>query len=268
VTAILPRRGYSPLLGRLLHDRTADKIAAVVSRIPHAAATIVPFDVRNRLEAIQQRRTAAAVAQDGKTAEPGTAVPATDAKTSAPEGKTPATDAAAQVPAGADADEREEAAADAAHMAGPEMAVADATAENAGLVDGEQYDRPAPPPGVRPIGSLTRPGRATVEGRVYAVEIRPVEHNTVLATEIADSTGQLTALFYGRSHIPGVECGARVRFRGQVGMRSGGPVMINPAYELVAPGAPGQGSRRSLGDGDPAQDDSPKRRGPRRRKDR
>ena len=295
VTAILPRRGYSPLLGRLLHDRTADKIAAVVSRIPHAAATIVPFDVRNRLEAIQQRRTAAAAAQDGKmaepgaktpeptakttgpdgktlapdgkTAEPGTRVSATDAKTSAPEGKTPATDAAAQVPAGTDADTRDD-AADAAHMAGPEMAVADATAENAGLVDGEQYDRPAPPPGVRPIGSLTGPGRATVEGRVYAVEIRPVEHNTVLATEIADSTGQLTALFYGRSHIPGVECGARVRFRGQVGMRSGGPVMINPAYELVAPGAPGQGSRRSLGDGDPAEGDSPKRRGPRRRKDR
>src|SRR5580658_4623210 len=267
VTAILPRRGSSPLLGRLLHDRTADKIAAVVSRIPHAAATIVPFDVRNRLEAIQQRRTAAAVAQDGKTAEPGTAVPATDAKTSAPEGKTPATDAAAQVPAGADADEREEAAADAAHMAGPEMAVADATAENAGLVDGEQYDRPAPPPGVRPIGSLTRPGRATVEGRVYAVEIRQVEHNTVLATEIADSTGQLTALFYGRSHIPGVECGARIRFRGQVGMRSGGPVMINPAYELVAPGAPGQAGRSSQDDGDPAKGGSPKRRGPRRRKD-
>ena len=207
------------------------------------------------------------LAPDGKTAEPGTRVSATDAKTSAPEGKTPATDAAAQVPAGTDADTRDD-AADAAHMAGPEMAVADATAENAGLVDGEQYDRPAPPPGVRPIGSLTRPGRATVEGRVYAVEIRPVEHNTVLATEIADSTGQLTALFYGRSHIPGVECGARVRFRGQVGMRSGGPVMINPAYELVAPGAPGQAGRRSVGDGDPAQDDSPKRRGPRRRKDR
>jgi amino acid transporter len=295
VTAILPRRSYSPLLGRLLHDRTADKIAAVVSRIPHAAATIVPFDVRNRVEAIQQRRTAAAAAQDGKmaepgaktpeptakttgpdgktpapdgkTAEPGTRVSATDAKTSAPEGKTPATDAAAQVPAGTDADTRDD-AADAAHMARPEMAVADATAENAGLVDGEQYDRPAPPPGVRPIGSLTRPGRATVEGRVYAVEIRPVEHNTVLATEIADSTGQLTALFYGRSHIPGVECGARVRFRGQVGMRSGGPVMINPAYELVAPGAPGQAGRRSVGEGDPAQGDSPRRRGPRRRKDR
>ncbi len=59
VTAILPRRGYSPLLGRLLHDRTADKIAAVVSRIPHAAATIVPFDVRTRLQVIHERRAAA-----------------------------------------------------------------------------------------------------------------------------------------------------------------------------------------------------------------
>ncbi len=57
VTVILPRRGYSPLLGRLLHDRTADKIAAVVSRIPHAAATIVPFDVQSRLQAVHDRQT-------------------------------------------------------------------------------------------------------------------------------------------------------------------------------------------------------------------
>src|SRR3984885_11493549 len=73
VTAILPRRSYSPLLGRLLHARTADKIAAVVSRIPHAAATIVPFDVRSRLEAIQERRVAAAkereAAADGQGAD-------------------------------------------------------------------------------------------------------------------------------------------------------------------------------------------------------
>jgi amino acid transporter len=47
VTLLLPRRTYSPLLGRLLHDRTADEIAEVVSRLPHAAATIVPFDVEH-----------------------------------------------------------------------------------------------------------------------------------------------------------------------------------------------------------------------------
>src|SRR6516162_2592454 len=58
VTAVLPRRTYSPLLGRLLHDRTADKIAAAVSQIPNAAATIVPFDVRSRLELIHERQVA------------------------------------------------------------------------------------------------------------------------------------------------------------------------------------------------------------------
>jgi amino acid transporter len=49
VTVLLPRRSYSPLLGRLLHDRTADKIAAVVSRIPGASAQIVAYDIASRI---------------------------------------------------------------------------------------------------------------------------------------------------------------------------------------------------------------------------
>jgi hypothetical protein len=74
-----------------------------------------------------------------------------------------------------------------------------------------------------------------VEGRVRVVEIRSVERNSVLACEICDSTGDLTALFYGRSHIPGIECGSRVRFRGPVGLKGGARVMVNPAYELIGP---------------------------------
>ena len=97
----------------------------------------------------------------------------------------------------------------------------------------EAYERPKPPAGVKPIGSLTEPGKAAVEGRVRAIEIRPVEQNSVLALEISDSTGDLTALFYGRSHIAGVICGSLVLLRGPVGIRDGHPVMINPAYELV-----------------------------------
>ena len=50
VTVVLPRRSYPPLAGRLLHDHTADRIARVVSRIPGAAATIVPFDVSHRVK--------------------------------------------------------------------------------------------------------------------------------------------------------------------------------------------------------------------------
>jgi hypothetical protein len=49
VTVLLPRRTYAPILGRLLHDRTADKIARAISRIPDAAATIVPYDVQSRI---------------------------------------------------------------------------------------------------------------------------------------------------------------------------------------------------------------------------
>jgi amino acid transporter len=58
----------------------------------------------------------------------------------------------------------------------------------------------------------------------------------VLACELSDGTGDLTALFYGRSHIPGLVCGARVRLTGPVGFRPGSaPVMANPAYELLFP---------------------------------
>jgi hypothetical protein len=51
VSVLLPRRTYAPLLGRLLHDRTADRIASVISRLPQAAATIVPYDVQSRIRA-------------------------------------------------------------------------------------------------------------------------------------------------------------------------------------------------------------------------
>jgi hypothetical protein len=49
VTVLLPRREYSQLLGRLLHDRTADMIAKVVSRIPGASAQIVAYDIATRI---------------------------------------------------------------------------------------------------------------------------------------------------------------------------------------------------------------------------
>ena len=58
--------------------------------------------------------------------------------------------------------------------------------------------------------------------------------NTVLACEVADSTGELTAVFYGRAQIAGLEPGVQIRLRGMVGIGHGGrPAMINPAYELL-----------------------------------
>jgi amino acid transporter len=264
VTVILPRRSYAPLLGRLLHDRTADKIAGVVSRIPHAAATIVPFDVRTRVQAIHNRQTAA----DGRAATPepvGTAKPSGPAKPGRMAEPGQAGDAT-QAPEAAYTLPDRPAMADPAAAAAKEAAAAGA-AGAAGADAGPAPDRSAyDQPGIQPMGSLTKPGKVEVEGRVYAVEIRPVERNTVLAAEIADSTGHLTALFYGRSHITGLDCGARVRFRGQVGMRPDGPVMINPAYELVAAGSPEPPRGADPGEGDPPPDSPPPRRGGTRRR--
>jgi amino acid transporter len=57
VTVLLPRRMYSPLADRLLHDRTADKMARVVSRIPGVSAQILAYDIGSRVaRAIQAGR--------------------------------------------------------------------------------------------------------------------------------------------------------------------------------------------------------------------
>jgi amino acid transporter len=169
VTVVLPRRSYSPLLGRLLHDRTADKIARIVSRIPHCAATIIPFDVEARVEVLHEREAGEPV----------------------------------KIP-----------------LPVPDDNVI-------------EHEHPPVPPGVTPVGSLNHSGRATVEGRIHSIEVRPVERSCVLACVIVDASGELTALFYGRTHIAGITPGAMIRLRGPVGVKDGGPIMTNPAYELL-----------------------------------
>jgi amino acid transporter len=195
VTVVLPRRTYSHVVGRLLHDRTADKIAAVVSRIPRSAATIVPYDVQSRVRVLQARQQMRAVPD----------VRSDDERILA-----------------------EEAGVAGQHQFG---AVRASGAEAAPAREPVTMES-----GSTPIGELAGPGKHTVEGRIRVVEIRPAGQSSVLACELSDGTGDLTALFYGRSHIPGLVCGARVRLTGPVGFRAGSdPVMTNPAYELLFP---------------------------------
>ena len=47
LTLLLPRRSYSRFLGRLLHDQTAESIAAPISQLKRVVATIIPFDVNS-----------------------------------------------------------------------------------------------------------------------------------------------------------------------------------------------------------------------------
>jgi hypothetical protein len=238
VTVILPRRSFSPLLGRLLHDRTADKIAGVVSRVPNAAATIIPFDVQDRLRVLQERQAIrAGTAPASLTAVPG---PPANGESAESRDRT--------VGPGGGTAERSGRWPEPPPASPAPASPASAAAKPEPLPGAGSYDRPIPPPGITPIGSIHEPARTTVEGRVRVVEVRSVERNSVLAAEIADSTGDLTALFYGRSNIPGLMCGSRVRFRGAVGIKDGAPVMINPAYELMVPypsGKPAKDGKKS-----------------------
>ncbi len=228
VTVVLPRRSYSPLLGRLLHDRTADKIAQVISRLPRSAATIVPYDVPSRVAVLQARKiTPAATPKPARTASPtGTTTgTTTSSRTSSTTAAAPQVAAIIEPAQSLETIARLLSEADVAafHVLPTQPSRAGAQAKAAGQ-------------GVAPIGSVTGKGKVIVEGRVRVVEIRPVERNSVLAVEISDHTGNLTAMFYGRSHIPGLVCGARVRLTGSAGMRDGQPILINPAYELLFPG--------------------------------
>ena len=80
VTVLLPRRTFRRVSQRILHDRTADRIAEAVGRIPHVSATIVPFDttlsseIEERLEKEQYQAAAAPALAMGET-RPGTAEP-------------------------------------------------------------------------------------------------------------------------------------------------------------------------------------------------
>ena len=216
VTVVLPRRGYSPLLGRLLHDRTADKIAEVISQVPNAAAMIIPFDVESRVHLLHARHAAHLAAAAGTRAGNGT---------QPGDGTQPANGAAAAP--GARRGWR--AAAPALAEGGP-TAGDGGTRRRTGAGRLKRQPRGA---GVTAISALNGARKATVEGRVRSVEIHPVENNCVFDATIADATGTLTAKFYGRTKIPGFEPGARVRLAGKVSMREGGPAMINPAYELA-----------------------------------
>jgi Amino acid permease len=50
LTLLLPRRSYSRVLGKILHDQTAEQIASPISQLPRVVATIIPFDVMKLLD--------------------------------------------------------------------------------------------------------------------------------------------------------------------------------------------------------------------------
>jgi hypothetical protein len=208
-TVLLPRRGYSQVWQRFLHDRTADKIANVLSQVPHVAATIIPYNLPGRFgekvrrygQSVQRARLIDAAA--------GGDLPPIDqeGRSGVEEGHEKGADRGAS---------RREAQrkANAVSMAD------DALARRAGVTT--------------PISEVAVRQRVKVAGRVKSVRVQPRAGTSNLECVLSDGTGGLLLVFQGRPRIAGIEPGARLVAEGMVGAWGRRPAMLNPSFELVA----------------------------------
>jgi hypothetical protein len=119
-----------------------------------------------------------------------------------------------------------------------ELAVSEVSARN-GLIrsgktaaqgDGEVQLRE----GCTPIANVEfrRPSR--LSGRVRSVRVQPLAGVASLEVTIADATGSINVVFFGRRRIPGIQPGAQMIVEGVVGEHTGRLALLNPFYELMA----------------------------------
>ena len=194
VTILLPRRGFAAGWHRLLHDGTADEIAAAVAQLAHVNATVVPYQLTGGW--LSRRREWGRASAAG---EPGT---------SAVETK-PSARAAAKAAA-------REAERDSARNTFDRAAFGDQGA------------------GTTPISEAQWRNRVRVAGRVKSVRVQPRAGTSNLECVLADETGRLLLVFQGRRRIPGIQPGARLVVEGMVGDWARRQAILNPDYELIA----------------------------------
>jgi amino acid transporter len=212
-TVLLPRRGYSRVWQRFLHDRTADKIAAVLSQVPHVAATIIPYNLPGRFgekvrsygKSVQESRLTSTTSDEDERGTGNGNGPDEPAPVDA-DGRT-------GVDRGANRRENQRRA--------NVVAQADAAlARRAGTTT--------------PISSVRSRQRVKVAGRVKSVRVQPRAGTSNLECVLSDGTGGLLLVFQGRPKIAGIEPGARLVAEGMVGAWGRRPAMLNPSFELVA----------------------------------
>jgi amino acid transporter len=203
-TVLLPRRSYARVWERFLHDRTADKIAAVLGQVPHVSATIVPFAVAPGRFGERVRSYGRSVQQRARSGRNG----ADDTETIDAEGRS-----------GVDRIGRK----DGPRRPGTVLEADQTLAQRAGATT--------------PIAAVVPRQRVRVAGRVKSVRVQPRAGTSNLECVLSDGTGGLLLVFQGRPKIAGIEPGARLVAEGMVGTWSRRPAMLNPSFELVQ-GAP------------------------------
>ena len=73
-----------------------------------------------------------------------------------------------------------------------------------------------------------------IGGVVRRLTLRPADGSITLEAVVTDGTGEITAMWTGRDHIPGLHLGTRLILDGMLGeQRHGRPRMVNPDFEFA-----------------------------------
>jgi amino acid transporter len=75
-----------------------------------------------------------------------------------------------------------------------------------------------------------------VAGTLRSVTLRPRGSSLTMEADLWDGTANITLIWLGRRHIPGVQPGRRIVVRGRIAQIKGERTMYNPVYELRSPG--------------------------------
>ncbi len=86
---------------------------------------------------------------------------------------------------------------------------------------------------ITPIGDVHWRADATVRGRVRTMRILPSAGSPTLELTVYDDSGGITAVFTGRTSLPGVELGSHVELEGRAGIRRGYLALLNPRLAIL-----------------------------------
>ena len=87
--------------------------------------------------------------------------------------------------------------------------------------------------GCTAVADLPDRSRATVNGVLRSVTLRPRQGVAALEAELYDGTGTVDLIWLGRREISGIDPGRRGSFEGLVCQIEGRPIIYNPRYELA-----------------------------------
>jgi len=208
VSVLLPRRAYSRVWSRFLHDQTADRIVLALGQVDNVTATIVPFDVSRELARISGERSGR-IRRD--------VLPSEGDIREAAENE----------------DQREEERLAWEKLVG-ERRPGDRSGQRHPERQVDEVLAALQIPGLIPIADTQERVPAKVAGRVRSVKVQPWAGAPSLECVLADSSGRLTVTFMGRRQVPGIEPGSRLVAEGVVINRRGQPTILNPIYRIIA----------------------------------